>query len=85
MPAILGMAILSAACAFMLYVLAQFHLEASRPARGASVPQKGVIAFRRRGEVKPGRVIPNPSSGEDVAVVLSIGVRRLAAKRAARS
>jgi hypothetical protein len=46
--AIAGAITLGLACVFLFYVLVQFHLEATRPARHHRRPAKHVIVFRKR-------------------------------------
>jgi hypothetical protein len=89
---------LAMALIFMLYVLANFYFEAKRPRRRVRRHHKGVIAFRTMSGqptagIAAGRVgqvasltVDGETAKEDVSpVVLPIGVRRLAVKRAARS
>lgn len=89
---------LAMALIFMLYVLANFYFEAKRPRRHAPRHHKHVIAFRTtsrgpRARAAASHMRQPASSTEDIEtakedpspVVLPIGVRRLAAKRAARS
>lgn len=89
---------LAMALIFMLYVLANLYFEGRRPRRRVRPSRDGVIAFRTtlrapavRGGTDFGRLVPSPtgdastSRGDLSPVVLPIGVRRLATKRAARS
>jgi hypothetical protein len=46
MATVIFISILAVACAFMIYILVQLHLEARRPRRGVSHSPKGVIPFR---------------------------------------
>ena len=99
MATIVIISILTVACAFMIYVLVEFHLETKRPRRAVSRLPKGVLAFRRRfaepraheaGQCRTGAgdtlVAPDEKKGsEPTPTVLPVGVRRLAAKRANRS
>lgn len=90
--------ILVMALIFMLYVLANFYLEAKRAHRRAPLRRKGVVAFRAASGlptalITAGSAHQAESSTGDVEmakedllpIVLPIGVRRLAAKRVPRS
>ncbi len=98
MATIVVLSIFAMAFAFMVYVLIELHLEAKRPRSAPSQLPKGVVVFRGSFTVTPrsSAVAHQNNSVNDVAprtrklnsgklVVLPLGIRRLAAKRAARS
>ncbi len=92
MLAVIGFSILAAACAFMLTALYHFYRElAAPPRRAPAAPHRRVITIDR--DV----IVPRPEgAGRDSTeqgtggqnnppTVFPTGMRRLAAKRAARS
>lgn len=98
MATVIVTSILAVACAFMIYILVQFYIEAKRPRRAASHSPKGVIAFRKRLASRHDASDPYSKSKANgfvelhakkkanlkTLLVLPAGIRRLAAKRAAR-
>lgn len=90
--------VLAMALVFMLYVLANFYFEVRRPRPRTPRYRKGVIDFRTTSrrpvaplvascvrQAAPSTADVEAAKGDISAVVLPIGVRRLAAKRAPRS
>lgn len=96
MVTVIFISILAVACAFMVYILVQFHLEARRPRRASLHFPRGVIVFRNGLASRPDSGAPGPKgqaigfvdvkkSKHKTPLVLPLEIRRLTAKRVARS
>lgn len=88
MAAILGAILLALAGIFMLYVLAQFHLETRRPRKIAYSPRRtNVVPFRTMGDMRRYMAPHAVEKGgliEPGQMFNPAGLRRIAAKRAGR-